>query len=247
MLPSGGEEFEVRATRLEAWRLSANVTTTRPGGGVRDDQQHIQRTALANRLRAICDCPLVTLVAPAGYGKTMLISQWAERDPRCFAWVDAGPGRRTAGSAREGVASVLRGLGAGPILSGTAAVDRVTAAWAAVGKPTVLVVDDAHLLDDRTTALVSRLTAVTPPGSLLVLAGRALPRLAGPSISLLRATGRLHEVGPADLALSRREAAAALRATGVSISDADLTTLMEETEGWPAGIHEAARCSRTAA
>ena len=212
-----------------------------------DHQQCVQRTALANRLRAVRDCPLVTLVAPAGYGKTTLISQWAERDPRCFAWVDAGLGRRAAGAARESVASVLRELGAGPILSGTATVDRVTAAWAAVGKPTVLVFDDAHLLDDRTAAFVSRLTAVTPPGSLLALAGRALPKLAGPSISLLRATGRLHEVGPADLALSRREAGSALRATGVSISDADLTTLLEETEGWPAGIDEAARCSRRAA
>ncbi len=221
--------------------MSATATTPRPGGGVSDHQQCVQRTALANRLRTIRDCPLVTLVAPAGYGKTTLISQWAERDPRCFAWVDGGLGRRAAGATRESVASVLRELGAGPILGGTATVDRVTAAWAAVGKPTVLVFDDAQLLDDRTAALVSRLTAVTPPGSLLALAGRALPKLAGPSISLLRATGKLHEVGPADLALSRREAGSALRATGVSISEADLTTLLEETEGWPAGIRKAAR------
>ena len=219
--------------------MSATATTARPGGGAADHQQHVPRTALANRLRAVRDCPLVTLVAPAGFGKTTLLSQWAERDPRSTAWVDAGRGRRTAGAAREGVASALRELGAGPLLSGTATVDRVTAAWAAVGKPTVLVFDDAHLLDDRTAAFLSRLTAVTPAGSLLVLAGRALPKLAGPSISLLRATGRLHEVGLADLALSRREAGAAIKAAGVSMSDADLTTLMEETEGWPAGIHEA--------
>lgn len=220
--------------------MSATATTTRSGGGAPDHRQRVQRTALANRLRAVRECPLVTLVAPAGYGKTTLVCQWAERDPRSFAWVDPGLGRRTAGAAREGVASAMRELGVAPILSGAPTVDRITAAWASVGKPTVIVFDDAHLLDGRAAALVSQLTAVTPPGSLVVLAGRALPKLASPSISLLRATGRLHEVGPADLALSRREAGAALKATGVSMTDAELTTLLEETEGWPAGIDEAA-------
>ena len=200
--------------------MSANATTTRPRGGVRGDRQHVQRTALTNRLRAIRDCPLVALVAPTGYGKTTLLSQWAERDPRRFAWVNAGTGCRTAGAARECIAGVLLELGAGPILRGTATADRVAAAWAAVGKPAVLVFDDAHLLGERTAALVSRLTAVTAPGSLVVLAGPVLPKLSGPSVSLLRATGRLHEVGPDDLALSRREVAAALKATGVSMSDA---------------------------
>ncbi len=57
--------------------MSATATTPRPGGGAADHQQRVQRTALANRLRAIRDCPLVTLAAPAGYGKTTLISQWS--------------------------------------------------------------------------------------------------------------------------------------------------------------------------
>ena len=32
-------------------------------------------------------CPLVTVVAPAGYGKTTFLARWAEADPRPFAWV----------------------------------------------------------------------------------------------------------------------------------------------------------------
>ena len=39
-----------------------------------------------NRLRAAA-VPLVTVTAPAGYGKTTLAAQWAERDPRPFAWI----------------------------------------------------------------------------------------------------------------------------------------------------------------
>ena len=45
------------------------------------------RTALVNRLRAARSHPLTTLVAPAGYGKTTVLSQWATRDGRAFARV----------------------------------------------------------------------------------------------------------------------------------------------------------------
>ena len=44
------------------------------------------RTALVNRLRA-SGAPLVTVTAPAGYGKTTLLAQWEARDERPFAWV----------------------------------------------------------------------------------------------------------------------------------------------------------------
>src|SRR3954466_16406662 len=51
-----------------------------PGAGT------ISRTPLVNRLRAAGAFPLVLVVAPAGYGKTTLLAQWAERDARPFAW-----------------------------------------------------------------------------------------------------------------------------------------------------------------
>src|SRR5206468_10424552 len=47
----------------------------------------VSRTALVNRLRATTTVPVTTVVAPAGYGKTTLLSQWADRDARPFAWV----------------------------------------------------------------------------------------------------------------------------------------------------------------
>src|SRR5947199_7171773 len=47
----------------------------------------VSRTALVNRLRATTTVPVTTVVAPAGYGKTTLLSQWADRDSRPFAWV----------------------------------------------------------------------------------------------------------------------------------------------------------------
>src|SRR5512135_320429 len=46
----------------------------------------VARTALVGRLRTT-DAPVVTVVAPAGFGKTTLLAQWAERDPRPCAWL----------------------------------------------------------------------------------------------------------------------------------------------------------------
>src|SRR5436305_4935729 len=47
----------------------------------------VSRTVLINKLRATTTIPVATVVAPAGYGKTTLLSQWAARDSRPFAWV----------------------------------------------------------------------------------------------------------------------------------------------------------------
>src|SRR4051812_46141884 len=46
----------------------------------------VSRAALVNRLRITTE-PTLLLTAPAGYGKTTLLSQWAARDSRPFAWV----------------------------------------------------------------------------------------------------------------------------------------------------------------
>ncbi len=196
-----------------------------------------QRTALVNRLRAARGCSLVALVAPAGYGKTTLISQWAERDERSFVWIAPDPASRALAPS---VACVLRELAGEEGIPDLPTPERLAPSWARTGRASVLVFDDAHLLAAEAAALVSRLVAATPAGSLVVLAGRALPRLADPSLPLLRATGRLLELGAGDLAMSRREAGTTLKALGVSVADTELTTLLEQTEGWARGIQAAA-------
>src|SRR5215469_15411744 len=52
---------------------------TRPGT--------IARSSLVGRLAHDDLRPIVSLVAPSGYGKTTLLSQWAERSGRALAWV----------------------------------------------------------------------------------------------------------------------------------------------------------------
>src|SRR5512135_672841 len=47
----------------------------------------VRRLALIDRLRQAGSFPVMSVVAPAGYGKTTLLAQWADRDGQAFAWV----------------------------------------------------------------------------------------------------------------------------------------------------------------
>src|SRR5262249_39231747 len=74
-------------------------------------------------------------------------------------------------------------------------------------------------------------------GSALVLAGRDMPPI---RVARLRAEGRVTEVGPAELSLTRAEAAALLQAADVSLDPEEVAILHERTEGWPVGLYLAA-------
>ena len=213
----------------------------------------ISRTAVINRLRASQSFPLVTLVAPAGAGKTTILAQWAERDDRPFAWLsiddrDNDPVvllRHLAAALNRlqlvdrGVASALSSRSR-PVWS--AAVPKLAAALASAETPFVLVLDDASRLTSPTSAeILGVLAEHIPPHSTLALSGRkalALP------IASMRARGRLFEVGPELIALSRREAHALLRATGIDLPDEQISELHDRTEGWAAGLYLAALAVR---
>ena len=192
---------------------------------------------------------IVSVVAPPGYGKTTLLAQWAELSGTAFAWVsvderDNDPkillsyvaqaldavqpvGRRVFDALATAASSVPGSV-----------VPRLGAAFASMTVPVVLVLDDVHLLENREGRdALSILAEHVPPGSRLVLAGRAAPPL---RVARLRAEGRLLEVGPADLALTRPEAAALLREAGLALGPGEVAALHQRTEGWPAGLYLAA-------
>src|SRR5215831_16450842 len=182
------------------------------------------RAALVERLARDDLRPVVSVVAPAGYGKTTLLSQWAERDNRSFAWVsvddrDNDPKVLLTCVARaldqvEPVGERVFDALASPTSSVPGAVvPRLGAAFAAMTSPVALVVDDVHLLhNSECRAALSVLAEHVPRGSRLVLAGRDQPPL---RVARLRAEDRILEVGPSDLALTVEEAAWLLRDAGV--------------------------------
>jgi LuxR family maltose regulon positive regulatory protein len=195
-----------------------------PGEGI------VWRTALVNRLRARRSAPLVTLVAPGGYGKTTVLEQWAARDDRHFVWL-------TADSARHDPATLLAQIDA------AVATGRDTTERAARTGPVVAVFDDAHLLGADARAGVAELLRLAGDGALIVLSGRFEPRIPDVSIPRLRARGGVLELDRRDLAFTRREVSSVLRTRGRPLTDAALAELVDETEGWPAAVQLAAGTS----
>src|SRR5436309_2309853 len=79
----------------------------------------------------------------------------------------------------------------------------------------------------RRTSLIER----------LALAGRTGPPL---RVARLRAGGRILELGPRELSLTREEASSLLRNAGLTLGEEDVAALHRRTEGWPAGLYLAA-------
>jgi LuxR family maltose regulon positive regulatory protein len=209
----------------------------------------VRRTALVNRLRASSDSRVVRVVAPAGYGKTTLLAQWAARDARPFAWVSLDDRDNDPAAFLTYVAAALntvkridpavfRGAASGRDSIWSIGVPRLGAALASMPEPIVLVLDDVHELRDRDCLdALKPLSKHLQPGSQLVLSGRAEDGL---PLARLRTTGRLLEIGRVDLALSDSQASSLLSAAGVDVSDAEAQELNGRAEGWAAGLYLAA-------
>jgi LuxR family maltose regulon positive regulatory protein len=234
----GGLAFDLIASKLRR-------PLARPGA--------VPRSSLIEKLRRQDSRPIVSVAAPAGYGKTTLLSQWAERNGQAFAWVsiddrDNDPKvlltyvAQALDAVQPVGARVFEAL-ASPVSSVPGSVvPRLGAAFASMTTPVALVLDDVHLLHDR--ACQSALAALAdhvPGGSRLVLAGRPDPPV---RIARLRAEGRVLEIGPGDLTLTRAEAALLLAAAEVALGEDDVAELHERTEGWAVGLYLAALALR---
>jgi len=218
--------------------MSARSALPRDAGAAAVPCREVSRAALVNRLRATRSQTVVAIVAPPGYGKSTLLEQWAARDARSFWFAPVAPDDSDAAGlvrivSRAAGVELTRPSGRGTAWIWATAVPRLAAALQSVPKPFVLVLDDAHRLDVEAAAVVTALVRHVPKGSLIVLAGRAQPL---PSLPRLRAAGDLLELGPEDLALTRREARALLQLLGAGVPEAELTELFDRTEGWAAGI-----------
>ena len=209
----------------------------------------IRRSSLIERLARGDPGPVVSVVAPAGYGKTTLLSQWAERNGQAFAWVSVDEGDNdpkvllayvaAALDAVEPVSERVFDALASPASSVPGSVvPRLGNAFSSMTCPVVLVLDDVHALrNSECRAALSVLADHVPGGSRLVLAGRGEPPL---RVARLRAEGKILEIGPGDLSLTREEASSLLRAAEVVLGEDDVTELHRRTEGWPVGLYLAA-------
>ena len=213
----------------------------------------VARTALVDRLLAASGGTVVCVVAPPGYGKTTLLAQWAQRKGGRVGWVTVDPHDNDPSVLLTYLAAALDRVGpidpeifqllASPTSHvSPAVVPRLAAAMSAMTEPVALVLDHVELLHNRESLdVLAQLAVQLSGGSRLALAARTRPGL---PLSLLRAQGRLMELGAADLAMDQGEARVLLAGAEVRLAEEHAADL--HRQGWPAGLYLAALALRAA-
>ncbi len=195
---------------------------------------------------------MIAVTAPAGYGKTTLLSAWAERRGSRVGWVSCDQIDDEPGSLWSAVSAALRTrvplTEIAPLTSnddGDAIVEQLRLELVGTGPTVAVVLDQVEALRSaETRRSLAAFARTVPLGWTLVLASREeLPIPA----SRLRVERRLLELGPADLAMSSVEATALLAGIGVELSGARTAELVWLTEGWPAALYLAALAIRDGA
>ena len=209
----------------------------------------VPRSALIERLRREDSRPIITVVAPAGYGKTTLLSQWAEHNGQAFAWVSVDETHNDPKVLLSYIAEALDAIepiggevfdalgSPGSSVHGSV-LPRLGSAFSSMTSPVALILDDVHLVRSRECgSALSVLAEHVPSGSRMALAGREEPPL---RIARLRAEGKLLEIGPGDLLLSLPEASSLLYNEHLTLAEDDVAELHRRTEGWPVALYLAA-------
>ena len=205
----------------------------------------VARPALLERLSEGRRCALTLVSAPAGFGKTTLITSWAST--AAVAWVsldkaDADPARLwthliTALSTLEpqvGTTS-LAALKAHPDEIERYALPRLLDELPRDGPDIAVVLDDYHLAENsQVNGTLDAFLNYRPARLQLVISTRSDPALGVPR---LRASGKLLELRANDLRFDDRELAALLDGVGVpGLTQEEQRRLAEHTGGWPAPL-----------
>jgi LuxR family maltose regulon positive regulatory protein len=230
-----------RAAELDELLLEAklSVPASRPGS--------VSRAGLVEAARA-SGSRVVGLTAPAGYGKSTLLAEWARAEERSVAWVslDRFDDDPTAlltvlasayARVSPGNADLVADMGGLGVSALGRAAPRLASALRTSPAPFVFMLDDLHEL--RSAACQDVLGVVisgVPAGSQLVAASRFeqahLPRL--------RASGDALEFRAKDLALDAAGTEQIFAQAHLSLSRELAAAVTRRTEGWPVGIYLAA-------
>jgi LuxR family maltose regulon positive regulatory protein len=186
---------------------------------------------------------LTIISAPAGYGKTSLLSDWAPSQPDPLVWLsldesDNDPARLLA-YLWAGIEHALPTGGQRPPSRFEGALTPLVNRLARSAGRLVLVLDDYHRIHSPDVHRGVQFLIQHAPESLhLVLATRVDPPL---SLGSLRGRGELTEIRAHDLLFSAEEAAEFLaRALERELSPVEVSALTDRTEGWIAGLQLAA-------
>ena len=207
----------------------------------------VARQRLADTLNQGLDGKLILISAPAGFGKTTLLSEWIHQCEIPFGWIsldenDNDPGRfltyLAASLGSIGIlvepepAQMFQSFGQGQI---EAIINGIINQMADAQRQYGVVLDDYHHIQNKEIhGAISYLLAHLPPQVFIVIATRADPPL---PIARLRARGQLTEIRSADLRFNTPEGHQFLNELyNLVLGSDDVQKLVSRTDGWIAGL-----------
>ncbi len=213
--------------------------------------ERVTRLHLLHRLDAALSHALTLLSAPAGYGKTTLLSQWVDRRPAPTGWLSFDRSDNDPAQFLRYLLAALQHIdpAAGALLPGMlqppkpSPIPKILVALindlAASHKEFVIILDDYQEIDAQAVHdLLAQLIEHMPPNLHMILAARADPPL---NLPQLRARGQLLELRAADLCFDSASARIFFQdAMALPLSGEDIHALLRKAEGWIAGLQIAA-------
>lgn len=220
--------------------LPSKITCPELGAGA------LRRAAVADALCGVGASTLTTVIAPAGFGKTTAVAQWALETPMAVAWCaldedDADPARFWA-VVRAAVLSADGGLSIPEDVLDTswadqaashAALTELIIALASHEGDLAIVLEDVHTVQDSLTSgdALSYFIRNLPSSVHVVVTSRTPLRI---PLAKLRMQGKLLEVGEPLLRFTAAEEAELFALGGLDLDEAALARMREATGGWPA-------------
>ncbi len=207
----------------------------------------VHRPRLKESLDNGLDRPLILLAAPAGFGKSTLVSDWLGTSPFPHAWISLDEADNDLGVFLAYLLAAMQTLFPDALPETRAFLTGITLPGVGViarslineldelARDFILVLDDFHLIREQSVhELLSLLLQHPPQGLHLVITSRLEPQV---SLDVLRARHQVAEIRGHNLRFSLAEIAAFVERTlGAPLAADTLAVLEEKTEGWAAGL-----------
>ncbi len=212
---------------------------------------NVRRRGVVRRLNASEGSRILSVVAPAGFGKTTAVAQWLEAEDRPTGVVVVSAELDDPGVFLQYLAAALASCGIAThavaellttpdTVSRRRALEALCTQLSVATQPFVLVIDDADRLQQaECLRVLSTVVESVPSGSQICLCSRET--IDSVATARLRANGDLAFIGVSELRFDANEARKALAYSVKNAPEPLVREVVERTEGWPFAIHVASQ------